>query len=392
MAQRREKGTGGITQRKDGTWQGRFDAGTKADGGRAVKYVYAKSEAECKRKLRELIKEIHKTDYVEVQKGSVKDYMQNWLDNVKRNELKPKSFDRLEQTLTLYVYPYIGHLQLQALKSDDVQKMINDMRDAGYSHSTIKKSYEAVNACFKHGMVQKTVVSNPASAVTAPSKKLYPKKKIHYYTDAEAKLLIAQSQQRYKNGKRIYPLGSMVPLIINTGLRMGELLALRWESDIDFGNRTLTVHNNIAYVKDRDADAKTKHKLIEQDSVKTEAGQDRSIPLNQEAYDALLDIRQVTGENEYVMTTKNGTIVSPRNVDRIFRRICTAAGLPEEKVYGLHALRHTFATLLLLNGVDIKTVSELLGHSDVSITYNTYIHVIKEQKRKALETIPSVLK
>ncbi|MBQ6561651.1 MAG: tyrosine-type recombinase/integrase, partial [Paludibacteraceae bacterium] len=59
--------------------------------------------------------------------------------------------------------------------------------------------------------------------------------------------------------------------------------------------------------------------------------------------------------------------------------------------YGIHALRHTFATLLLSNGVDIKTVSELLGHSDITVTYNTYIHVIKEQKKKALATIPSLL-
>jgi site-specific recombinase XerD len=92
------------------------------------------------------------------------------------------------------------------------------------------------------------------------------------------------------------------------------------------------------------------------------------------------------------MTTKNGTHVSPRNIDRIFRRIAVAAGFPEEKIYGIHALRHTFATLLLTNDVDIKTVSELLGHSDVTITYNTYIHVIKEQKRKALASIPNLLK
>ena len=75
----------------------------------------------------------------------------------------------------------------------------------------------------------------------------------------------------------------------------------------------------------------------------------------------------------------------------MFRRIATAAGLPDDKIYGVHALRHTFATMLLSSNIDIKTVSKLLGHSDVTVTYNTYIHVIKEQEAKALESIPKLI-
>ncbi len=389
--QRREQGTGSISQRKDGYWQGRFDAGVKPDGKRDVRYVYAKTEAECKRKLKELIKDIHSSDYVNVQKRSVMDYMNNWLTTVKKNELKPKSYDRLEQTLTLDVYPNIGHLQLQAIESKDVQAMINKLKDAGRAHSSIKKAYEAVNACFKLGVIQKTVQSNPALGVTIPSKKLFPAKKIHFYTKEEAQQLIEQAMICWPNGTRRYPLGAFVPLLINTGLRMGELLALRWEEDVDLENKMITVHNNLTFVRDRSKDEK-KYMLLEQDSVKTDAGQDRSIPINDQALAALLDLQKVTGSQTYVMTTKNGTHVSPRNIDRIFRRIAVAAGFPEEKIYGIHALRHTFATLLLTNDVDIKTVSELLGHSDVTITYNTYIHVIKEQKRKALASIPNLLK
>lgn len=387
--QRREQGTGSISQRKDGLWQGRFDAGVKPNGKRDVKYVYAKTEAECKRKLKELIKQIHSTEYVNVQKQSVKDYMESWLVNVKKNELKPKSYDRLEQTLTLDVYPNIGHLQLQSIKADDVQAMVNKLKNDGRALSTIKKAYEAVNACFKHGVIQKTVSANPAIGVTIPSKKLFPAKKIHFYTKEEAKQLIDQAMISWPNGTRRYPLGAFVPLLINTGMRMGELLALRWDNDVDLENKVLTIHNNLTFVKDRTGEKN--YKLLEQDSVKTDAGQDRSIPLNDQALEALLDLQKVTGEQTYVMTTRNGTHVSPRNIDRIFRRIATASGLPEDKIYGIHALRHTFATLLLTNNVDIKTVSDLLGHSDVTITYNTYIHVIKEQKKKAISTIPTLL-
>ena len=383
-------GNGSVYFRaSDQRWVGKYKVGIKNDGKPAMKVVYGKTEAECHRKLKEVIDESKRTEYIQIESDTVKDYMELWLNNVKKNELKPKSFDRLEQTLTLYVYPAIGHIQLQAIKSSDVQKMINNLRDSGKSHSTIKKAYDAVNACFKLGITQKTIAKNPAVGVTIPSKKLLPPKKIQFYTQDEAALLVKQAMSFWGNGKRRYPLGAFVPLILNTGLRAGELLALKWGPDIDTENKTLTIHNNVVFVRDRDKDKG--YKLLEQDSVKTDAGQDRTIPLNDDALAALLDIRQVTGSYPYVMTTSEKNIVKPRQLDQMFRRIAAAAGLPDDKIYGVHALRHTFATMLLSNNIDIKTVSKLLGHSDVTVTYNTYIHVIKEQEAKALESIPKLI-
>lgn len=386
---RREKGTGGVSLRKDGSWVGRYDAGVSPEGKRIIKSVYAKSEAECKKKLREMIKQIHANDYVYVQKKSVKTFMDSWLENVKKNELKPNSYDRLEQTLKYDVYPYIGEIQLNAIKTDDVQRMINSLRDAKKSHSAIKKAYDAVNACFKLGLIQKTAAINPAVGVSIPSKKQFKKKEIPCYTKQEAIQLTAQAMSLCKNGKRRYPMGAFVPFLINTGLRLGEFLALQWDRDIDFEKKTITIHTNIVSVKDRSKESG--YQLLEQDSVKTDAGQDRTIPLNDDALAALLDIRQVTGEKKYVMTTSGNKLMRPTDLDQMFRRIAVASGLPEEKIYGVHALRHTFATLLLSNEVDIKTVSKLLGHSDVTITYNTYIHVIKEQEAKALDTLPKLI-
>lgn len=389
---RREKGTGGISQRKDGYWVGRYDAGTKPNGKRDVRVVYGKSEAEARRKLRELIKELNKTEYTYVQRSSVQTYMSNWLVQTKKNELKPKSYDRLEQTLEKDVYPYIGHLQVHSIASSDIQNMVNSLRDNGRSYSSIKKAYDAVNACFKHGLIQKTIVSNPVLGVTVPAKKSFPQKSVRFYTKEEAKLLVDQAMSTWSNGKRRYPLGAFVPFLINTGLRMSELLALQWGRDIDLESKTVTVHKNVALVKDRAANAQAKYKLIEQDSVKSDAGQDRSIPLNDDAYTAILDLQKVTGGQTLVMSTSVGTAVMPRQLDQMFRRIATASGLSDEKIYGVHALRHTFATLLLKNKVDIKTVSQLLGHADVGVTYNTYIHVIKEQEKEALGSIPSLIK
>lgn len=389
---RREKGDGSISQRKDGLWVGRYDAGKKPDGKRNIKVVYGKTDKECKKKLKDLKREIEKGEHYYIERSSVEAYMTDWLVNVKKNELKPKSYDRLEQTLNNNVFPYIGHIQLQAIETNDVQKMINDLRDSGKSHSTIKKVYDAVNAAFKYGLACKPpkVDGNPAFNVTIPSKKILPQKKIQFYTKEEAALICDHAISNYKNGNRHYRLGAFVPLLVNTGLRMSELLALKWNEDVDLENKTIIVHNNVVLVRDRDEDSKSKFKIIEQDSVKTQAGQDRIIPLNSAAVSAMEDLQRFTGNETYVMTTKEKTLVKPRQLDQMFRRIVIDAGLPPEKVYGVHSLRHTFATLLLRNHVDIKTVSKLLGHNDVSTTYNTYIHVIKEVEVEAINSMPEL--
>ena len=159
---RREYGTGSVYQRKDGYWVGSIVAGTKPNGRRDYRVVYAKTEPEVKRKLKELIKEIHNGEYQYVQKQSVKEFMTEWLTTVKVNDLKPKSYDRLEQTLEKDVFPYIGMQQIHSIRADDIQKMINDLRDNGRSYSSIKKAYDAVNACFNNGLHRQKVKNNPA--------------------------------------------------------------------------------------------------------------------------------------------------------------------------------------------------------------------------------------
>ena len=384
-------GNGTVYFRKsDQRWVGKYKLGTKPDGTPDMKVVYAKSEPECHKKLKDVIDEAKKTDYVYIAKDTVESYMTTWLTTVKALELKPKSYDRLEQTVNHQVIPCIGSLQLQSITSDDVQKMISQLTAEGKAYSSIKKAYDAVNAAFKWGLYcdPPKVKKNPAANIRLPSRKLFSQKQIPFYTADEAAKLIACATRICDNGARRYPLGSFVPLLINTGLRASEVLALKWQTDIDMDGKTLTVHNNVVFVKDREKEKG--YKLIEQDTVKTDAGQDRTIPLNEAAYNALLDLQKLTGEKTWVLTTRNNTQTKPRQLDQMFRRIAVATGLPEEKIYGVHALRHTFATLLLSNGVEIKTVSELLGHSDVTITYNTYIHVIKEQKAKALDVLPEL--
>lgn len=383
--QRRDYGTGSISQRADGTWTARMIIGVNEKGKPRVKALYGKSEREVKKKLKEFQKEFYKNDQTIVQKNTVESYMLNWLHTNKRNTLKPKSYDRLEQTLTYQVIPYIGHLQLAAIQANDVQKMINGLADSGKSYSTIKKAYDAVNECFRTGIIQKTVLFNPALGVTVPAKNTFKQKDIRCYDEIETQKLCEVAISIYSNGKRIYRLGDAIVLDVNTGLRLAELLALKW-TDVDLENRMIHINSTRVIVKDRSTNAEKKYMVLEQNSTKTKTST-RDIPLNDDSYNALLRLSEITGKFEYVLSTKAGKPMTPRYLDRMFRKIAVAAGFEENKIYGLHSLRHTFASRLFANGEDVKTVSELLGHSDITITYNTYIHLINQQKKTAIKKL-----
>ena len=390
----REFGSGSVYYvEKLGIWIGAYTVGKKPNGKPDKRTVRGKTEAEASRKLKNLVDESKKTDYVYVQRETFASYIITWLTTVKRLELKERSYDRLEQTINHDVIPKLGDIQLSAMTTDDVQGMVADLKDEGRSYSTIKKAYDAVNASFKWGLrVQPPKVKyNPANAVTLPAKKTFTASEIRFYNEEEARKISETALQKYPKGAPWYPLGELVIILMNTGIRLAEATSLQWERDVDLENHLLHVHKTVVTVKNRDPKVKKQYVTKEQDTTKTAAGQDRVIPLNDDAYFAFISLKQKTGNSPYVFATKDGKRKSARDIDKIVRRVEMRAGLPEEKIYGPHALRHTFATLLLANGTDVKTVSELLGHADVGVTYNTYIHVIKEQKAKAVANLPNFI-
>ena len=383
---KREHGQGTIYLRKDGRWYGAVQNGYNENGKPKMITVYGKTEAEAKRKLKEKIKLIN-SDGLILQNNTIKnitveEYCTNWLKNVKVNEFKPSSYDRKEITLSNQVYPSIGMLQLSQLSIDDVQEMVNQLKQKELSYSSIKKAYEAINECCKYAMIRGDLQKNPCMGVTLPKNLKHQDGDIKFYTEKQVELLLKQSKIKYSNGKNKYRLGYGIQLLLYTGLRIGEALALTWE-DVDIQNKTIKVNKNLKQVKNRD-DNQSKYKTIVQNSTKTNSGT-RVIPLNNKSIEALKQIKEITGQYKYVFSTETGNNMSARTCDRMFRKIQENCGFKE--IYGVHALRHTFASLLFKKGVDVKTVSEILGHKDVSITYNTYIHLIQEQKISAMNLL-----
>lgn len=359
-----------IKQRKDGYFEVKITVSPNVR-----KSVYGATKAEVRKKAKELREEAVRFDISNVRKMTVSTYMTYWLTQVKKPELKPGSYDRIEQSLQYQIFPHIGHIQINALTSNDVQQMINAILSEK-SYSTAKKAYNNLNACMELGVQRGEILKNPVKGVKLPSSKSKERKEITAYSPEEIKAITEEAVRTYSNGVPVYRYGYLIILILNTGMREGEPLYLKWK-DVDLEKRRIYIHGNVTEVKNRESAAESKYIAIEQETPKTNKS-NRYIPLNDNALDALEKLRTIIRDEVRVIATKNHTILSPRKVYRTMENILARCNITD-KTNLVHALRHTFATTLIRNGVDIKAVSEILGHEDVSTTLKIYHHTIDEQ-------------
>lgn len=380
--ERREKGTGTIYQRGD-SWVGKIDIGV-VDGKRKFKYLSGKTEAEVKRKIREFNKS---NDPAEVKKVSVETYLMNWLRVYKKSSMKASSYDTLEGTALRYVIPSLGSIQLAQLGSDDIQSMITSLKEGGKSHSIVKKAHDCIGAMLKHATIKGDISSNPMLLVNMPPKDIFEKKEIRIFTPNEVRLITEEATRCYTTGAPVYVYGDAYILMLNTGLRMGEVIGLR-KSDWNQEEKTLHVQRNIQRVKRRDSDGNaTQGFELAENTTKTYSG-DRVIPLNIKATEALQRLTERHPESDIIVCSTKGAMVPPERFERTLYFMLDNLGIERA---GTHSLRHTFASLLFANGTDVKTVSKILGHASIQITLNTYIHLIEKADHKAVAVLDSII-
>jgi len=376
---RRDKGEGSIYQRSsDNKWVARY----KAPNSSRVKVFYGKSEREVKNKLKEFKNNLIKNDYIEVKKLTVKQYVDEWLYNIKVNELKPKSFDRSESALMNSVYPYIGELQIASLSVGDIQRMVNELIKKDLSYATIHRGYVTLNNCFKLGIIKGELIKNPCVGVVLPTNKKKKSYQIKHFTEIEVEKICQESVRKYNNGKSVYRLGYLIPLLLYTGIRIGECLALKWD-DINFEDSTIMIRRSITVIKNRNDEIKTNYSVVLQDTVKTDSS-NRTIYINKKAHEMLLKLKEVNGKFDYVACSSYGNLINPRNIDRMFRSILVKCDI---EPCGVHTCRHTFASMLFKKGATLKSVSNILGHSSINVTASTYIHLVREQEQQTIELL-----
>lgn len=377
---------GNIRQRADGRYEGRISInGIK-------KSVYAASYAECERKLKKVVREIER-GRINPQTDSLYEYASKWIVENKLDELEPSSYDRLETMInTQIANSEISDVQFGSVTAaqfkDFFNNLINPKNASGraYSYSTTKRVYELLKNMYKISYDNGDIRFNPMSEVKLPkqSKCVKKTKETFSLTPHEIQALREACLEQANNGLLYkYRYGLVFLLILNLGLRVGEMLALEW-SDIDESKGILKINKAVqSNVKNRSEKGNKRTFNVTHPKTKNA---NRLIPLNDEIIFLLNEIKKDNCRRgiitELVCCSSTGGYATARNLQRSFDVIVENSGI--KKHLWLHLLRHTFGSEMIRNGVDVSVVSKLMGHGDIYTTYTKYIHVIEEETVKAM--------
>lgn len=384
------KATGGSR------WVARKQFGRKADGKQNIKALYGETKAEVRKKAKayeEML--LQNGGQVSLSKSTLYDYAMDWLEKYKRLAVKATTYDAYEDCLTSRLLPFdIARVQLCQLTADICQAYINELalvknkKGEQYTLPTITKTYNVINACLEHAANEGHIIKNPMKHISLPSAdKVKHSKDSRAFNEEEVQLICQQAKKRTSNGKPIYYYGDIIVILLFSGMRIGECLGLRWK-DIDFEHNIIVIDNTVTTVTNRDGGNK-KTKIVDT-SPKTKKS-NRTIPLSQIAKESFLSFKELSGasgnDNDYICVTKQGNLTDRRNIRRSLDSILEGCGIKQagkNNGDGLHVLRHTYTSLLFSSDVDIKTVSELLGHEKTSTTYDIYCHLMPKDKSNAV--------
>lgn len=321
-----------MKKRKDGRFEGRYSYQGKQ------KSIYANTEKEVKDKLKKIKAEIELDKYFEPCKMKLSEWLETWLFEYKKKTIKQKTFESYEQIIRCYVNPVLGYKTLDKLNNIDIQKMFNSMT---LSPRTIKYTHTVLKAIKGH---------------------------------------------RFE---------SAFFMAICTGMRRGEILGLKWH-DIDFENGLIYVQRTLNRIK-----VFNNKKIPTWETIETDCKSEKSrrvLPILPELNTRLktqytrskLNKKrkgEILSQNEYVFVNKFGKNINPRNFAKHFYNVLKNNDIGP---INFHALRHTYATLALESGIELKVISELLGHSSISFTADTYLHILHHKKIEEISKLKAL--
>ncbi len=372
MAKRRARGAGSVFRRGDGRWSGQIDLGW--DGNRHVrKTVYGVSRKEVEDRIRAILNDRDDGLPPPTRSPQTAKFLEQWLTAVHAS-VRPSTYTSYEGIVRLHITPTIGRIALDKLTVDDVAGMIRKKQaDRHLSSRSVRYVLlilrNALNKAVRWGLVARNV----AALVDPPR-----------VPHVDVRVLSPEETTRLLSAARGDQMESLVVLCVSTGARLGEALALKW-ADIDLDRRQMRIDKTLQRVPGHGqviGEAKTRRSrrtivlpIVAVESLRRRLADQR-------------DQRRASGrewpDDGFVFTSSTGHPIDQRNVLRSFRRILRRAKLPRMR---FHDLRHSCASLLLAQGVAPRVVMETLGHSRISVTLDTYTHVMPALQRDAADAI-----
>lgn len=362
----------GISQRSDGFYVGRF---TSRHGGRKQKLFHKLQE--CRQWLADSQYEDEHSNIAFADEMTVKSWFEYWISH-KQRTVRPNTVRNYTERYNRNIDPIIGKLRLREVKPIQCQLIMNKMADEGYRSTTIYQTRIALYNMLDYAYQNDVIMKNPCNSLV--------KSDIGKPADKKEALTLEQ-QKIFVRGIQGNSYELQYRFLLQTGLRTGEMVGLRWD-DIDFENRTMKITRSLEY----------RHSTKEwrEGPPKSKSGY-RTIPLTDEAIDILrkqkmknASFKMVPIEwADQVFLCKKGAPVKNSTYDTMLFKLCDKSGLPR---FSMHVLRHTFATRCIEAGMIPKTLQTILGHSNIGITMNLYVHTTEEEKLKEINMIAEALK
>ena len=371
MAKRRPSGDGMVRRRDDGRWEGRIVIGHKKNGDPIFHHDYANTQKELMDKLHMSIERYRDVELTEDSRMTLGEWLDTWLEDYKEGTIRPTTLTSYRQFIEAYIKPELGHKQISLITSHDIQRMYNRLKKSGrikehpeegnaLSDATVNHIHTMLHGAMKDAVQANIIPRNPTEGPTAPKPNYKPKKILNEQELETFMELIRKDEVWYE----------FFYTELMTGLRRGEICGLVWK-DFDEKKGTLNV-------------CRTLHRkemgVFALGATKTSKGT-RTIILPQSIVE-LLRQRKKRAVSQWIFPQPVSPEL-PMNPDSAYRRLkvlLKQAGLPNIR---FHDLRHTFATHALTSGVDAKTLSGILGHTNASFTLDTYTHVTADMQQQA---------
>lgn len=353
--------------KKKQAWRGGFK--TKEDA------MYARQAEESE--ILFGIRKIHK-------KETLKHYINQWFLS-KRYELKPSTARGYEKNIQNHIIPAIGHLQLDDVRRTDVQELVNHLYDKNLKNGTVRYVVRVLSACMRDALVDERVTHNPCAKIKYKSEPKY-----------HAVVLNSQQLQKLIGALDSSPTSLLILLAATLGLRRGEALGLKF-TDFDMTKGTVHIQRQITDIRSPYDTDRLSHPLYGESHLKTESS-NRIIAVSPSLMNLVIKMHKKNLENMilynreydpagYLCCDDHGHFIYPQTLLKHYKKLLRDLKLPSIR---FHDLRHSFATLLIENNLNLKAVSYNLGHSNISTTVDIYSDVINS-KHESADIVENVL-
>jgi integrase len=368
---KRGQNEGSIYRRDDGRWVAQVNVGYM-DGKRKRKYLYGDTRREVAEQIKAVLRDQQQGLPIAAERQTVAQFFERWLADVAKPSVRPMTYRSYAQIVRLHIVPALGRHQLAQLGPQHVQALLNAKLEAGLSPRTVQYIRAVLRRALGQALKWGLTPRNVAMLVDPPRSVRH-----------EIQPLDPAQAARFLEAARGDRLEALYRVALSLGLRQGEILGLRW-ADVNLDTAALRVQVQLQRIDKRPqlVELKTRQSrrtIAMPPALVTQLRTHRARQLEER-----LRLGPAWQDWDLVFTSAIGTPLDPRNLTTRYKALLRRGGLPDIR---FHDLRHSCASLLIAQGVPARVVMETLGHSQISLTLNTYTHILSDMQRQAADAM-----